>query len=265
MDLQREQVLIDIVIITGASRGIGRALALQFAKHGCNLMLVARDRASIEAQAVALKSEFGVKAFAFSCDLALDESPAKIAAECCRLEANVIAVINNAAVMSRGLMQTMSPATVQNLVNINVRAATELSLVFTEQMVRRGHGTVLNISSLASFGAIYNAGLYSASKAYLSSFSRGLDRELAGTGVRCMDITLGPVRTDMLVAARNNLFAIDWKHLVAMPADSAAAVIYDGYAARRWHFSVGFLAVTVGTAAQFLPRPLVNAVWARLT
>jgi uncharacterized protein len=257
--------LIDIVIITGASRGIGRALALQFAKNGCNLMLVARNQAVLQAQSAALKSEFGIEAFAFACDLALDESPSRIEAECCRLDANVVAVVNNAAVISRSLMQITPSATVRNLVNINVRAATELSLVFAAQMVRRGHGTVLNISSLASFGAIHNAGLYSASKAYLSNFSRGLDRELSGTGVRCIDITLGPVRTDMLVTAVTSSVRIDWKLLVAMPADSAAAVIYDGYVARRWHFSVGFLAVMAGLAAQFLPQSLIKAIWARAT
>jgi uncharacterized protein len=233
-------------LITGASRGIGRALAHEFASHGHHVVLVARNLDQLETLAIELKATHGVDAQVCAADLTDADSTAHILEFCKRRELVVSTVINNAGVLSAGRMMDLAGSDVHSLININMRMAVELSLAFLPEMRARREGNIVNISSLASIGPVNGAGLYSASKAFLSHFSDSLSKELVGTGVECHTVVLGPVKTDMIAETH-------WLHSLASSPDTIAEVIYDGVLAGRRKFSAGMLGASLLFASSLIP------------
>lgn len=238
-------------LITGASRGIGLALAREFASQGHNLVLVARDLDRLENLAIALKTHHAVDVQACAADLTEDESPGRIVEFCTRRGLRIDTLVNNAGMLSAGEMADMAAQDLHALVNLNIRAAAELSLAFASDMRERGAGCIVNISSLAGAGTVAGAGLYSASKAFLTSFTDSLRAELDGTGVHCHTVMLGPVKTDMLAET-------GWLHRLAASPDAVAEVIYDGMLARRKKFSAGLLGASLMLASNVLPTRVLG-------
>ena len=158
----------------------------------------------------------------------------------------------------------MQPAIVQNTLCLNIAAATELALTFLPGMIERKKGAIFNISSLAGVAPLASAGLYSATKAYLTTFSRSLQRDLAGTGVECFTVNLGPIRTDMLSNALPGALLVRYGRWLTPPPESVAAVIYDSYLAGRHDFSAGLLGTTLFAALHLLPLWVMRPIVAKL-
>jgi uncharacterized protein len=216
------------VLITGASRGLGRALARTFAKGGFHLVLAARNAGQLETLAHELRTEHNVTIHVLGCDLATENGPQSLIELCRDKSLEIGAVINNAALLPHGASHTLSPRIAREVIHLNIRAATELTLAFVPGMVAQGRGAIMNISSLASMAPLQSAGLYSASKSYLSVFSRAMHRDLAGTGVVCLDVTLGPMRTSMLTGEAGTANTLGRFRWLAIEPQSAADIIYDG-------------------------------------
>jgi NAD(P)-dependent dehydrogenase (short-subunit alcohol dehydrogenase family) len=185
-------------LITGASRGIGRALALAFAKEGATVVLGSRDLASLEA----LAKEIGT-AHAVRLDVADPESVAKAREEV----GEVQILVNNAGIAGSVKVLAMDDAHWQSHLDVNLTGAFRVTRAFLPPMAAAKWGRVINIASTAGkVGFAYTAA-YCASKHGLIGFTRALALEMATSGVTVNAICPGFVRTDMADEAARNIAA----------------------------------------------------------
>jgi short-subunit dehydrogenase len=188
-----------VTVITGASAGIGAELARVFAREGHQLALVARreDRLRALADEIAAKSRRPIVIVA---DLAAPGAVAKIADELRAHGAEPQYMVNNAGFGLVGLADMRDRDEALSMIDVNVRALTDLSLAFAESLVRH-KGGLLNVGSVAGFLPGPGMAVYYATKAYVLSFSEALYAELKAKGVRVTVLCPGPVPTEFAEVA----------------------------------------------------------------
>ena len=184
-----------VAIITGASAGIGAELARVFARNGHALVLVARRAERLTALAGEIAVTGQSMPLVLPIDLALPDAVVRIDGA---LKARALApqyVVNNAGFGLIGSAATLDRGKQLAMINLNIRALTELSLAFVDSLART-RGGLLNVASVAGFLPGPGMAVYYASKAYVLSFSEALHRELAPHGVRVTCLCPGPVETE---------------------------------------------------------------------
>ena len=186
------------VLITGASAGIGRALAFEFARHGHDLILVARRAEVLESLSSELSAKHQVACTVLPTDLALEGAAAVLeqAVQQHRLQVDVL--VNNAGVAESGAFADMDPAALDRLIALNIASLTRTTRTFLPPMLEQGWGRVLNVASVAGFQPVVGLGAYAASKAFVLSLTESLAEELRGTGVRVGALCPGLTDTDMV-------------------------------------------------------------------
>jgi len=183
-------------VVTGAGRGIGRAIALRFAAEGADVVCVSRTQENSEKVANEVHA-LGRKAWAHAVDVA-DAAAVVAAAEKILTEAGRVDIlVNNAGVTRDGLLMRMSDADWDTVLDTNLKGAFLVTKAFSRSMIKQRAGRILNISSIV--GLIGNAGQcnYSASKAGLIGFTQSAARELASRGITVNAIAPGFIETDM--------------------------------------------------------------------
>jgi short-subunit dehydrogenase len=192
----------ETTLITGASSGIGEALAREFARGGDNLVLVARSEDKLKRLCRELRHDHGIKATALPADLTQRTAARRIAG---RLTADGLVVstlVNNAGVLEHGRFIDIGAATHQRLVDLNISGMTAMLARFLPPMVERGQGRVLNVASIAAFQPVPSLATYAATKAYVLSLTESLSEELAGSGVTATALCPGVTDTNMVSGAR---------------------------------------------------------------
>jgi short-subunit dehydrogenase len=183
-------------LVTGASAGIGAALAGELAARGQNLLLVARRHDRLDALARDLVATHGIRAETISCDLSKAAPRGRLPGRIAQLGLDVEILVNNAGFATNGPFHEADPSRELEQVRVLVEAVVALSSAFIPAMVDRGRGAVLNVSSTAGMQPLpYSAG-YSAAKAYVLTFSEALHHELKRHGVTVTALAPGPVTTD---------------------------------------------------------------------
>jgi len=188
-------------LITGASSGIGEALARCFAADGHALVLVARSAGKLKALAAELEAEHGVKVIVQPADLSEPDAPRLLAAALKRKRIAVDMLVNNAGVLEQGAFTAMRPQRHQELIALNVAGLTGMLAHFLPSMQQRGFGRVLNVASIAAFQPVPTLATYAATKAYVLSLTESLAEELKGTGVTITALCPGITATGMLQTA----------------------------------------------------------------
>lgn len=186
-------------LITGASRGIGRAAALLLARQGARVVLAARNEELLEEVAGAVRAGGG-EAHAMALDLGHHESiPAAVRGLPSEFAA-VDILVNNAGITADNLLARMTLEQWQRVLDVNLTGAFVLTKALVRGMMRRRHGRVVSVSSVA--GVVGNAGQanYAASKAGLIGFSKSLARELLSRGITVNVVAPGFIETDMTAA-----------------------------------------------------------------
>src|SRR5262245_3321460 len=213
-----------VAIITGASAGIGAELARVFARHGHALVLVARREARLKALAAELAAAGAPAPLALPVDLAARDAVSRIAAALAAHGLEPEYVVNNAGYGLAGPAAERDRDELLAMIDVNMRALTELSLAFVEGLKRR-RGGILNVASVAGFLPGPNAAVYYASKAYVLSFSESLYRELRPHQVRVTALCPGPVATEFQARAGVTARRIP---LLDVPAARVAEAGYRG-------------------------------------
>ena len=181
-----------VVVVTGASSGLGAELSRQLAALGHDLVVVARRQDRLEALAEELRRQHGVTVLVTPADLS-KAAPRKRLVEALRAsEKTVVGLCNNAGFGTFGRVLELDPRREAEMVALNVTAVHELTLAFVPAMVQRRAGAILNVASLAAFQPLPDMATYAATKAFVQSFSEALHAELAGTGVSCTTLCPGP-------------------------------------------------------------------------
>jgi len=189
------------VLITGASSGIGAALARCFARAGHRPVLVARSAGKLKELAQSLTAESGVRAVVLVADLAKPGAAAALAASLRRKRLAIDLLVNNAGVLEQGRFVRIPARRHQALIDLNVASLTAMLVQFLPPMIKRGHGRVLNVASIAAFHPVPMLATYAATKAYVLSLSESLSEELRDTGVSVTALCPGITATHMLTTA----------------------------------------------------------------
>jgi short-subunit dehydrogenase len=240
-------------LVTGATAGIGESFTRMLASKGFNIALVARDEARLHERAGALREKYGVQTFVLPADLATDQGCSAVEEYLKEFEIEVL--INNAGFGINKAFTSSAIDAEQNLLDVLVRTPMRLMHVVLPQMKVRNSGTVINVSSVASFIA---GGTYSASKSYLTVLSESLHTELRGTNVKMSALCPGFTRTEFHERGRMRMKGLPefmWLNsdqLVAQSwsdAQRGKAVSIPGW---QYKLIFGFIAL--------LPRPIVRSI-----
>lgn len=194
---------IDTVLITGASSGIGEALARLFAREGYDLVLVARSQDKLEQLASQLEAETRVQVWVEPTDLSRRGAAAKLAARLKKQSIVLDVLVNNAGVLAHGNFVELTATTHQGMIDLNVSSLTGMLAAFLPHMVERGRGRILNVASIGAFQPIPSLATYAATKAYVLSLTESLSEELKGTGVTMTALCPGITATNMVSGAQD--------------------------------------------------------------
>ncbi|MGB6551412.1 MAG: SDR family oxidoreductase [Xanthobacteraceae bacterium] len=214
-----------VALVTGASAGIGVELARVFAAQGYDLVLVARREDRLSAIADEIAAAGRPRPTVLALDLERRDAVAMLAAQLSAQGLEPAYVINNAGFGLSGPAAKLSRDEQLAMIDLNVRALTELSLAFIESLERH-RGGILNVASVAAFLPGPGMAVYYASKAYVLSFSEALHRELAGRGIRVTALCPGPVETEFQL--RSGMQLPNAAKIIELPASRVAQLGYDG-------------------------------------
>lgn len=184
------------VLITGASRGIGEALARSFASRGASLVLIARDDRALQELAKELRSG-GTRVVMHAADLTVAGAAQHLASILLARGVEVDHLVNNAGMARHGEFVELPLDGALATVDLNIRVVIELSRLLLPGMVSRGRGGILSVASTAAFYPIPSLAVYAASKAFILSWSQALARELETTGVQALAVCPGPTDTGL--------------------------------------------------------------------
>lgn len=193
----------ETVLITGASSGIGEALAWVFAEHGHDLILVARSVDKLDQLADELAGKHDVMVSVRPADLSEPGSAENLAKVLHREGRVVDILVNNAGVLEHGTFVDMEAEDHQRMLRLNVVGLTDILAHFLPDMVSRDAGRILNVASIAAFQPVPSLATYAATKAYVLSLSEALAEELRGTGVTVTVLCPGVTETNMIAAAES--------------------------------------------------------------
>jgi short-subunit dehydrogenase len=250
-----------VTLITGASSGIGAELARVFASKGHRLALVARRADRLEALAGEIGASGGAKPIVILCDLEQPDGGDKVAAALTAESVEVEYVVNNAGFGKFGRAIKIDRGQQLGIIAVNIRALTDLSLRFSEQLVRN-RGGILNVGSVAAFLPGPGMAVYYASKAYVLSFTEALHEELGPLGVRVTALCPGPVPSEFQSRAGFRP-GFDSAVLNVSAADVALAG-YRGLMANKRAVIPGVGVKIVPFLLRFFPRGFILAAVGRL-
>jgi short-subunit dehydrogenase len=255
-----------VCLISGASAGIGAALAHVFARHGHTVVLAARRKPQLDALAAAIAAKGHTQPHVIAVDLGAADGAQQLAEILATQGLEPAYVINNAGFGLLGEAAALDRERQLAMIDLNVRALTDLSLRFIASVKRHGGG-ILNVASMGAFIPGPGMAVYHATKAYVLSFTQALHSELAGDGVQVCALCPGPVPTEFF-----NQAGIPSDYFPRFLVRSASRVANDGYRGLTEKQSV----VVTGTPnrvflllIKLLPRAWVLALmerrWNRLT
>jgi short-subunit dehydrogenase len=240
------------VVITGASSGIGTELARGLARRGYPLLLVARRKERMDELADDLRTQFTVGVEVEPLDLSDATSRGRLAE---RLRAEPIAgLCNSAGFGTSGVFHRLQVERESEQVTLNALALMELTHAALPGMVERGGGAVLNIASIAGFQPMPYMAVYSATKAFVQTFSEAVHEELSGTGVSVTVLCPGPVPTEWGEIANAERFSIPMAQV--SPHDVAEAAIAGMVDGKR-SVVPGIVPKAVSIGGRYLPRTLL--------
>lgn len=250
------------VVIVGASRGIGKAIAEVAARDGTPVVMVARSAESLAAAADGIRKAGG-EAFTVPLDFLADDATLGLENF---LSANGLfcdVLVNSAGYGLRGGATVLPLGEQLGLVDLNIRALTELTLRFLPAMVARGRGGVINLGSVASFTPGPYMALYYASKGFVRSFSEALHQELRRTGVTVTCVAPGPVATEFLATSGANRVAL-FKILPKLESGYVAEKAWRGYKAGRRLVIPGIASKLTILLATLVPSAIMLPLIGRL-
>ena len=244
--------------MTGASSGIGVALAAELASRGHSLILTARRGELLEALAAELRAQYGVTVEVRPVDLA-DRAQRQVLAD--ELASRDISILcNNAGIATFGAVADLDPGYERDQVELNAVAVHDLTLAVLPGMLSRGTGGILISGSAAGNMPIPNNATYAATKAFVNTFSESLRSELKGTGVNVTLLAPGPVRTETPDPADASIVDKLVPDFLWISSEYTARVSLDALARNKMRVVPGILSKGMSVAGQYSPRAIVAPI-----
>jgi short-subunit dehydrogenase len=253
----------EYALITGASKGIGKSIALLLAQAGYNLLLVARSASALEELSSLIRSKYPVKVSFLAIDLSNSIATEELA-KWCQSETTALSVlVNNAGYGLWGSFADLPLSDQMNMLQLNINTVVELSYHLLPMLKRQKQAYILNIASTAAYQALPTFALYAASKTFVLNYSRALRYELRNTcvGVSC----LCPGPTDTAFASRAGLDAFaDLAEKFNMSPDEVAQTGLKGMFSNKAEIIPGLMNKVSSFFARHMPKALVERVGASL-
>lgn len=249
-------------LITGASSGIGRSIAFEFARNGHSLILVARRQHLLEKLQQELVEQYDVNVEIMAVDLAQPNSPKALFDTVSENGRSVDFLVNNAGLEIIGRFVETDMEKIESLINVNALATTRLTRLFVPPMIERGGGGILNVASLGACYPCPGFATYGASKAYVLSLTEALSEELRPHDIRVTALCPGPVRTPMYERAMSrtggdNGSFVNW---LSYSPDELAREAYQSLTKGTVvHFN-GIATKALALFGRYQPRSWVRAV-----
>jgi short-subunit dehydrogenase len=243
-------------LITGASSGIGKDLATQFAAHGHDVVLVARRVEALAQLATELSTQYGIDVRVVAKDLATPHAAKELWTELNDVEIEFL--VNNAGVGTYGDLLATAPELLSSMLQLNIMALTELTRLFAAPMKTRRSGAVLNVASTAAFQPGPHMAGYYASKAFVLSLSEALAFELAPHGVTVTALCPGPTASNFQQNAGMETSRMVKQRHFMMTSEAVARVGYAGMVAGKVVVIPGTANKVVAKTVPLFPRRLVT-------
>lgn len=249
-------------LVTGASKGIGREIALLLARAGYHLLLVARSEADLQ-QVAKLANEYKVNAFYLLIDLSMKDAAEAVATWCKSKASSLTILVNNAGYGVWGNFDQLSLADQMNMLKLNVDVVLELSHHLLPLLKQQEQAYILNISSTAAYQAVPTLSLYAASKTFILSYSRALRYELKDSSVSVSCLCPGPTATGFSSRAGMDALA-ELAEKFNMSAEVVAKIGLKGMFNKKAEIIPGFLNKISAFGTRLLPKSLIERITARL-
>jgi short-subunit dehydrogenase len=254
------------VLITGASSGLGEEYAIQLAGRADGLVLTARRTELLEVLASRILSAHpALRVTVVAADLSKPEDRVGLLDRLAQEGLVPDLLVNNAGLGDHGEFTTAEWPKLEAMLRVNVEALTHLAHLLTPGMIRRGGGTILNVSSLASLMPIPDFAVYAATKAYVTSFSEALRIELHDHGVEVLSVCPGPVHTGFGLVARRgeNLPGIPAREGFYVPREQVVAESLTALDRKKARVYPGMRIAAAAMVMSALPMVLMRAVMSR--
>ncbi len=247
-------------LITGGSKGIGLALAWEFAQNGHDLVLAARDEKALARASAEIESETGVEVSTRALDLSRIDAPEELFRWTENASIQVDVLVNNAGIGDHGAFAESDLDRQLSMLTLNTQSLTSLTHLFLKPMLARGRGRILNVASVvAYFAGGPNWATYVASKAYVLSFTRGLAAELRGTGVTATALSPGTTETGFVSDARVGITRA-YRWLPKVPTKRVAKVGYRAAMNGRTTVVPGLINKVLAFLGELHPRTVAQGV-----
>jgi uncharacterized protein len=253
-----------VALITGASSGIGRAVALRLAADGYDVVLVARSAERLHTLAQEIELEYGSHTWTIAQDLTQTGCGERLLSETRRIGLSIDVLINNAGVGSYGRFDRLPAEVAHEQITVNIGAVVELTRAFLPLFLTQEAGTIVNIASTAAFQPAPYMAVYAATKAFVLSFSEALWGETVASGVRVIALCPPAVATSFIErlamqgAPRSTAFA------KAISPEHVAAALADSLSTTSPTYIVGAKSTLLASLVRVLPRRLIIQSVARL-
>jgi short-subunit dehydrogenase len=250
-------------LITGASKGIGKSMALLLAGAGYNLMLVARSETDLQDLSFIIQNEYKVQVVHLAVDLS-ERNAAEAVSKWCKGHTSELSVlINNAGYGLWGYFGDLPLEKQMNMLQLNINAVVELTYLLLPLLKQQKQAYILNIASTAAYQALATFSLYAASKTFILFFSRAIRRELKNSSVTVSCLSPGPTDTNFASRAGLDAFADLAEKFNMTPGDVAREGL-KGMFNKKAEIVPGFLNKLTSFAVRHLPKSLVEKVAAGL-
>ncbi len=246
-------------LITGASKGIGYAIAEQLAKRKINVLLVARTAELLREAANGISKQYGVQADYLAVDLTATGAAQQIVDWCHEKQYAVSILVNNAGYGLSGAFEGYSLADHHNMMQLNMHVPVELSYLLLPQLKKQPQSYIMNIASGAAYQSVPGLTVYAASKAFMLSFSRGLSYELKQTSVSVTAVSPGATETDFPNRAKvDSPKAKKMAERFNMQPGEVARMAVDGMFAKKTEVVTGFVNKLAVFFAWLLPKSILE-------
>ncbi|MBI3231720.1 MAG: SDR family oxidoreductase [Candidatus Doudnabacteria bacterium] len=252
--------MIKTALITGATSGIGLALAKIFAKHEYNLVIVARKEEELKSTAIDLSSRYHIEVKHIPADLSQNDAPQKVFDFCHSQNISIDVLVNNAGFAVYGTFWAVETSKHLNIVQLNMLAPTHLTALFLPELINR-KGKILNVASTAAFQPGPYMAVYYATKAYILSLSQALREELKPKGINVSCLCPGGTVTNYHKLADQKFLATKLhRYLPLTSAESVARAGFRGLMKNKPIIIPGFLNKFLAFWAQVLPNNLITMI-----